>query len=165
MITDPPTVLLVEDDTDDEELTIRGLKRSNLNNPVDVARDGQEALDYLFGTNGHPAKPVPAVVLLDLKLPRVGGLEVLRRIRAEERTRRVPVVILTSSSEDRDLVDGYGLGASSYVCKPIQSDEFATVIGQLGVYWLIINRPPPPADDRTRADQRDHESLRAGGNS
>ena len=153
MIKDAATVLLVEDDRDDEELTLRGLGGTRLNNPVEVARDGQEAVDYLFGTEEHAAKRVPAVVLLDLKLPRVGGLEVLRRIRAEERTRRVPVVILTSSNEDRDLIDGYDAGANSYVCKPIQFEEFANAIKQLGVYWLIINQQAPPAGDDTRADK------------
>jgi two-component system response regulator len=148
MINGVAALLLVEDNRDDEELTLRGLKRTNLKNPVDVVRDGQEALDYFFGTNGQAAKPVPAVVLLDLKLPRVGGLEVLRRIRAAERTRRVPVVILTSSSEDGDLINGYDLGANSYVCKPIQFDEFAAAIAQLGVYWLIINEPAPPGGRR-----------------
>jgi two-component system response regulator len=148
MINGVAALLLVEDNRDDEELTLRGLKRTNLKTPVDVVRDGQEALDYFFGTNGQAAKPVPAVVLLDLKLPRVGGLEVLRRIRAAERTRRVPVVILTSSSEDGDLINGYDLGANSYVCKPIQFDEFAAAIAQLGVYWLIINEPAPPGGRR-----------------
>lgn len=165
MINGPLTALLVEDDPDDEELTIRGLKRTNLRNQVDVARDGQEALDYLFGNEDQAAKPVPVVVLLDLKLPRVGGFEVLKRIRAEERTRRVPVVILTSSSEDRDLINAYDFGANSYVCKPIQFDEFATAIAQLGVYWLTINEPAPAADDETRADKRDYESPAAGGDS
>ena len=145
MIDDLRRVLLVEDDPDDEELTIRGFKRMNLENPVDVARDGQEALDYLFGSRENASRPLPVVVLLDLKLPRIGGLEVLKRIRAEECTRRVPVVILTSSSEDRDIIDGYDAGANSYVCKPIQFDEFATAITQLGVYWLMINRSAPPA--------------------
>jgi CheY-like chemotaxis protein len=148
----PPTVLLVEDDPDDEELTIRGLKRANLQNPIDVARDGQDAIDYLLGTEDQTAKPLPAVVLLDLKLPRVGGLEVLKRIRADERTRRLPVVILTSSSEDRDLINGYDLGANSYVCKPIQFDQFATAVAQLGIYWLMINEPPLSAEDDTHAD-------------
>ena len=136
-------VLLVEDNRDDEELTIRGLERSGLKNPVDVARDGQEALDYLLGTDEHAPEPVPAVIVLDLHLPRVSGLEVLRRIRAHERTRRLPVVILTSSHEDRDVIDGYDLGANSYVCKPIQFEQFATAIAQLGVYWLRINEQPP----------------------
>ena len=107
MINDAPAVLLVEDDRDDEELTLRGLEGAHLNNPVDVARDGQEAVDYLFGTEEQAAERVPALVLLDLKLPRVGGLEVLKRIRAEERTHRVPVVILTSSNDDTDVINGY----------------------------------------------------------
>src|SRR5512144_504320 len=118
MINEPPRVLLVEDNPDDEQLTLGGLQRTNVTNPVDVVRDGQEALDYLFGTDGQPAKPMPAVVLLDLHLPRVGGLEVLKRIRAQERTRLTPVVILTSSSDDGDVANGYDLGVNSYVCKP-----------------------------------------------
>ena len=144
MITDARAVLLVEDNPDDEELTLRGLRRTNLSNPVDVAHDGQEALDYLFGNHDQAAKPLPVVVLLDLHLPRVDGFEVLKRIRAEKRTHRVPVVILTSSSEDQDLIDGYDLGANSYVRKPIQFDEFASAIAQLGVYWLLVNEPAPP---------------------
>jgi two-component system, response regulator len=111
MINDLRPVLLVEDNRDDEELTIRGLERANLQNPVDVARDGQEALDYLFGNDEQAPEPVPAVVVLDVHLPRISGLEVLGRIRAHERTRRLPVVILTSSREDQDLIDGYDLGA------------------------------------------------------
>jgi two-component system, response regulator len=149
MSDQPPTVLLIEDNRDDEELTIRGFKRSSLANPVDVARDGQEALDYLFGTESQPAHSPPVLVLLDLKLPRIGGLEVLERIRGDQRTRRVPVVILTSSGEDRDLIDGYDLGANSYVRKPIRFQEFAPAIAQLGIYWLMINQPPPTADDDT----------------
>jgi two-component system, response regulator len=143
------TVLLVEDNRDDEELTIRGFKRSGLANPVDVARDGQEALDYLFGTESQPANSPPVLVLLDLKLPRVGGFEVLERVRGDERTRRVPVVILTSSGEDRDVIDGYDLGANSYVRKPIRFEEFAPAVAQLAIYWLMINEPAPPADDDT----------------
>lgn len=143
----PRAVLLVEDNPDDEELTVRGLKRANLHHPIDVARDGQEALDYLTGTNEQPPRRVPAVVLLDLKLPRIDGLDVLKRIRTEERTQRVPVVILTSSSEAGDLIHAYDLGANSYVTKPIQFNEFTAAIEQLGVYWLTINQPPPTADD------------------
>ncbi len=142
----PSTVLLIEDNRDDEELTIRGFKRSRLANPVDVARDGQEALDYLFGTESQPAHRPPVRILLDLKLPRVGGLEVLARIRGDQRTRRVPVVILTSSNEEHDLIDGYDLGANSYVRKPIRFEEFAPAIAQLGIYWLMINQPAPNAD-------------------
>lgn len=151
-------VLLVEDNADDAELTIRGLRRANLQNPVDVARDGQEALEYLFGPDVQPRTRVPAVVLLDLKLPRIGGLEVLKRIRAEKRTRRVPVVILTSSSEDYDLINGYDLGANSYVCKPIQFNEFIAAIEQLGVYWLTINERPPPADNDAPPAQQQLQS-------
>ena len=146
MSVHPPTVLLIEDNRDDEELTIRAFKRSSLANPVDVARDGQEALDYLFGTESQPAHRPPVLILLDLKLPRVGGLEVLARIRGDQRTRRVPVVILTSSNEEHDLIDGYDLGANSYVRKPIRFEEFAPAIAQLGIYWLMINQPAPNAD-------------------
>ena len=144
MITDAPAVLLVEDNPDDEELTLRGLRHANLTNPVDVARDGQEALGYLFGNHDRAGKPLPVVVLLDLHLPRVDGFEILKRIRAEKRTHRVPVVILTSSSEDQDLINGYDLGANSYVRKPVRFEEFATAIAQRGVYWVLINEPAPP---------------------
>jgi CheY-like chemotaxis protein len=144
-------VLLVEDNADDAELAIRGLKRANLQNQVDVARDGQQAFEYLFGTGEHVPKRVPSVVLLDLKLPRIDGLEVLNRIRAEERTRLVPVVILTSSSEDRDLINAYHLWANGYVIKPIQFDEFTDAIEHLGLYWLTTNQPAPSADDDTPA--------------
>jgi len=153
-------ILLVEDEPDDEELTIRGFKRINLNNPVDVARDGQEALDYLFSSPEHAPRPLPVVVLLDLKLPRFGGLEVLKRIRAEEHTHRLPVVILTSSGEENDIIDGYDSGANSYVRKPIQFDEFATAIAQLGLYWLMINTPAPPAEytsSTTRLDDTEED--------
>ena len=149
MIKDAPTVLLVEDDRDGEELTIRGLQGTHLKNPIDVAHDGQQAVDYLLRTDERAAKPLPAVVLLDLKLPRLSGLEVLKRIRAASRTRRVPVVILTSSSEDADLISGYDSGANSFVRKPIQFEDFATAIKQLGVYWLMVNERPPPADHET----------------
>ena len=158
MINDLRPVLLVEDNGDDEELTIRGLKRANLQNPVDVVRDGGEALDYLFGTDEQAPEPVPAVVVLDVNLPRVSGLEVLRRIRAHERTQRLPVVTLTSSREDQDLIDGYDLGANSYVCKPTQFDQFATAVAQLGVYWLAINEQPPTSQAGTLA-RRQLQSL------
>jgi two-component system, response regulator len=139
----PPAVLLVEDNPDDEELTLRGLRSVNLKAPVDVVRDGQEALDYLFGAQDQGAQPLPVVVLLDLMLPRVDGFEVLTRIRAEKRTRRLPVVILTSSSEDHDLINGYDRGANSYVRKPPEFEEFAGLLRQLASYWLEINEPPP----------------------
>jgi CheY-like chemotaxis protein len=140
-------ILLVEDNPDDEALTLRALKRANVTNPVVVARDGVEALDYLLGTGAHAGRDVtvlPRVVLLDLKLPRLDGLEVLRRIRQDARTRLLPVVILTSSSEEQDRVDGYKLGANSYVRKPVEFNQFAEAVRQLGLYWLLLNQPPPP---------------------
>ena len=140
------TILLVEDDPDDEEFTIRTLKRYNVTNQVAVARDGAEALDYLFGTGRHAGRDTragPAVVLLDLNLPKIRGLEVLERIRADERTRLIPVVILTSSQEDEDLVNGYRLGCNGYVRKPVEFDDFCEAVRQLGMYWLLLNEPPP----------------------
>ena len=137
-------ILLVEDNPDDVTLTMRALKSHNITNEVIVARDGVEAVDYLFGTKVRPATAeLPAVVLLDLKLPKLNGMEVLQRIRAEERTRFLPVVILTSSDEERDLIDGYSLGANSYVRKPVDFVEFTKAAQQLGLYWLLMNRAPP----------------------
>ena len=136
-----PTILLVEDNPDDEELTRIAFEESNLANQLVVARDGVEALDYLFSMDRHL---LPQVVLLDLKLPKLNGLEVLRRLRADERTKYLPVVILTSSDEERDLLDSYGLGANSYVRKPIDFAQFVDSVRQLGLYWLILNRPAPP---------------------
>ena len=140
-------ILLVEDNPDDEALTIRALRKSNITNPVIVARDGKEALDYLFkdreSDSAYAAKRLPAVVLLDLKLPKIDGLEVLRQIRECELTRRLPVVILTSSKEQRDLLEGYNLGANSYVRKPVNFDEFLEAAKQLGLYWMLLNEPPP----------------------
>lgn len=140
-------ILLVEDNRDDEALTLRALKKNNIKNEVVVARDGVEALDYLFGTGfytGRDLTEMPHVILLDLKLPRVDGLEVLRRLRADKRTRLLPVVILTSSNEDQDRINGYGLGANSYVRKPVDFAQFIEAVRQLGLYWLILNEPPPP---------------------
>ena len=131
-------ILLVEDNPDDERLTLRALHRSHLANPVVVARSGDEALQLLFSLN-----PLPCVVLLDLKLPRVDGLEVLRQIRGRDRTRLLPVVVLTSSSEDRDIVESYSLGANSYVRKPVNIDDFTEAVRQLGLYWALINELPP----------------------
>lgn len=142
----PKPILLVEDNPDDEALTLRAFRRNNVKNSVVVAHDGAEALDYLFGTGryaGRSDRELPQVVLLDLKLPKVDGLEVLRRIREEERTRLLPVVILTSSKEERDLVDGYRLGCNSYVRKPVNFDEFLEAARQLGLYWLLLNEAPP----------------------
>jgi CheY-like chemotaxis protein len=146
-VTDDRSILLVEDNPQDEALTIRALKKSNVMNPVVVARDGVEALDYLFARGGHAgrdATDTPQVVLLDLKLPKVDGLEVLKALRADERTRHVPVVVLTSSVEEQDLIRSYGLGANSYVRKPVDFAEFIEAVRQLGLYWLILNHPAPP---------------------
>lgn len=140
-------ILIVEDNPKDEALTLRALKKHNIKNDVVVVRDGAEALDYLFGTGTHAGRDLadlPAVVLLDLKLPKIDGLGVLKRVRADDRTRLLPIVILTSSKEQRDLLDGYSLGANSYVRKPVEFTEFADAIHQLGLYWLILNEPPPP---------------------
>ena len=131
-------ILLVEDNPDDEALTRRALQRNNVKNELIVARDGQEALDYLLG-GGR----LPHLILLDLKLPKIDGLEVLRRLRADERTRLLPVVVLTSSNEERDLVSSYRLGANSYVRKPVDFNEFSEAARQLGLYWLLLNEPPP----------------------
>jgi two-component system, response regulator len=140
------TILLVEDNADDEELTLRAFKRSKVLNRVEVVRDGVEALDYLFATGVHAErdpKALPAVILLDLKLPKLGGLEVLRRVRADERTRRSPVVVLTSSNEEKDILSSYGLGANSFVRKPVDFAQFMEAAQQLGMYWLVMNEPPP----------------------
>lgn len=139
------TILLVENNPDDELLTLRALKKNNVFNKVVVARDGAEALDYLFGEGayaGRDTSDVPQLVLLDLKLPKVDGLEVLRRLRADERTRLLPVVILTSSREQQDLLDGYGYGANSYVRKPVDFAQFSRVVEQLELYWLVLNESP-----------------------
>jgi two-component system response regulator len=140
-------ILLVEDNRDDEALTLRALKKNNIKNEVVVAHDGVEALDYLFGTGSYAGRDLtdtPQVILLDLKVPKVDGLEVLRRLRANERTRLLSVVILTSSNEDQDRINGYGLGANSYVRKPVDFAQFIEAVRQLGLYWLILNQPPPP---------------------
>lgn len=139
-------ILLVEDNPDDEELALRAFERSNIASPeVVVARDGVEALDYLFATGMHAerdADEMPAVVLLDLKLPKMDGFDVLRSIRGEPRTRCLPVVVLTSSREERDVAQSYSLGANSYVCKPVDFTEFVEAVRQLGVYWLLLNLSP-----------------------
>jgi two-component system response regulator len=140
------TILLVEDNANDEYLTLRALKKYNVANDVTVARDGVEALDYLFATGAHAGRDtreLPLVVLLDLKLPKVDGLEVLRRVRSDERTQMLPVVILTSSNEERDVINGYKLGTNSYVQKPVDFAAFMDAVGQLGLYWLMLNQPVP----------------------
>ena len=143
------TVLLVEDNPDDEVLTLRALRRHNLASEAIVARDGQQALDFLFGEGAYGSRDTshqPQVVLLDLKLPKVDGLEVLERMRADSRTRRVPVVILTSSKQEQDLLRSYDLGANSYVRKPVDFEQFIEAARQLGMYWLILNEVPHGRD-------------------
>ncbi|HEX6118282.1 MAG TPA: response regulator [Dongiaceae bacterium] len=139
-------ILLVEDNPDDEALTLRALKKNKVANGVVVARDGAEAVDFLFGTGAHAGRNVaelPQIVLLDLKLPKLDGFEVLRRIRADDRTRVLPVVVLTSSKEERDVVQSYRDGCNSYVRKPVNFDEFIEAARQLGLYWLLLNEGPP----------------------
>jgi CheY-like chemotaxis protein len=149
MADDPRVILLVEDNPDDEALTVRALRKANLRNEIVVARDGVEALDYLFRTGQHVGRDpdrAPQVVLLDIKLPKVDGLEVLRRVRSDPGTALLPVVILTSSSEEQDIVEGYRLGANSYVRKPVDFGHFADAVRQLGLYWVLVNERPPGAD-------------------
>ena len=139
-------ILLVEDNPDDVELTLRALEKNHIKNEVVVARDGAAALEYLFCTGAHADRDpsqMPAVILLDLKLPKLDGLEVLHRLRADRRTRLLPVVILTSSREEQDLVNGYSLGCNSYIRKPVDFLQFSEAVRQLGLYWLLLNEPPP----------------------
>ena len=145
MITKGP-ILLVEDNPDDQKLTVRALKKNNITNEIVIAEDGVQALDFLFATGqyaGRDPRERPSLVLLDLKLPKVDGLEVLARLRADERTKMVPVVVLTSSKEEQDLITSYQRGANSYVQKPVNFLEFVEAAGRLGVYWLMLNEPPP----------------------
>lgn len=139
-------ILLVEDNPDDEALTLRALRKNNIGNEIIVARDGAEALDYLFGTGAYAGRDVslqPELTLLDLKLPKVDGFEVLKKLREDERTKRLPVVILTSSKEQQDVANGYDLGANSYVRKPVDFQQFVDAVRQLGLYWLVLNERAP----------------------
>lgn len=141
-------ILLIEDNPDDEALTLRALQKNNIKNDVVIARDGVEALDYLFGTGSHAGRDtrlMPHVILLDLKLPKVSGFEVLKALRSDSRTKLLPVVILTSSNEERDRIEGYGLGANSYVRKPVEFGSFIEAVRHLGLYWLILNESAPAA--------------------
>ena len=140
------TILLVEDNPDDARLTLRAFTRNNMLNPIEVARDGVEALDFLFARGAHAGRagtPLPTLIILDLKLPKLDGLDVLKAIRADERTRRIPVVIMTSSKEEQDVIASYALGANSYVRKPVDFAEFQEAARVLGIYWLMLNQPPP----------------------
>ena len=138
-------ILLVEDRQDDIDLTLRSLKENKITNKVDVVRDGAEALDYIFAKGAYSLRNIedlPSVILLDIKLPKIDGIEVLKRLRADERTKPLPVVILTSSREESDLINGYKFGCNSYVRKPIEFEEFSKAIKELGLYWLLLNEPP-----------------------
>lgn len=140
------SIMLVEDNADDEALTLRALRRNNIQNDVVVARDGVEALDYLFGTGAFVGRDIrikPVVILLDLKLPKIDGLEVLRRLRADARTQFIPVVVLTSSKEEQDLISSYSFGCNSYIRKPVDFIQFVEAVRQLGLYWLVLNEVPP----------------------
>jgi two-component system response regulator len=139
-------ILLVEDNPDDLELALLALRKGALANRIETARDGEEALDFLFCRGSHSSRSFeqpPKVVLLDLKLPKIDGLEVLRELKNDDRTKSIPVVVMTSSNEQRDMIEGYRLGVNSYIQKPVDFDEFRSIVNQLGFYWLVINQPPP----------------------
>ncbi len=141
-------ILLVEDNPDDAELALHALKKENLANQIMLARDGEEALDFIFCRGPHSGRNFnhqPRLILLDLKLPKVDGLEVLRQVKNDPRTRAIPVVILTASREEKDLVNGYQLGVNAYIQKPVDFDQFRAIVKQLGMFWLVVNQPPPPA--------------------
>ena len=146
-INDPVEILLVEDNPTDAELAMIALKERNLANKLVWVKDGAEALDFLFASGAYAGRKLengPKVVLLDLRMPKVDGLEVLRRVKADNRTKHIPIVVLTSSKEDRDIAESYNLGVNSYIAKPVEFEEFAKVVSELGLYWLLINHPPSP---------------------
>jgi two-component system, response regulator len=145
MVVNSVEILLVEDNPNDVELALHALKKNNIANSNQVVRDGAEALDFLFGTGANAGNAInyrPKVILLDLKLPKVDGMEVLKRIKSDERTRMIPVVVLTSSREERDIVESYKLGVNSYITKPVDFEQFTEAVRQLGLYWLLLNQPP-----------------------
>ncbi|MEK7786616.1 MAG: response regulator [Chloroflexota bacterium] len=145
MIDKPVEILLVEDNPNDVELTLRAFQKNNITNPIHVARDGAEALEFIFATGAYAGRKMengPKVILLDLKLPLVDGLEVLREVKADPRTRLIPVVVLTSSREERDIVESYKLGVNSYIVKPVDFEQFTESVRQLGLYWVLLNQPP-----------------------
>lgn len=145
MVNKPIEILLVEDNPNDMELALHALKKHNLANHIETVRDGAEALEFIFGTGAYAGRSLengPRVILLDLKLPKVDGIEVLRELKADPRTRRIPVVVLTSSSEERDIVETYDLGVNSYIVKPVDFEQFTEAVRQLGWYWLLLNQPP-----------------------
>lgn len=154
MNNDEVEILLVEDNPNDAELAMRALKENNLSNSLRWVKDGAEALDFIFATGAYKGRDVdqpPKLIMLDLRLPKVDGLEVLKKIKADERSRQIPVVVLTSSKEDRDIVDSYRLGVNSYISKPVEFEEFMKTVAELGLYWLILNRPPQAARIATAA--------------
>jgi two-component system, response regulator len=145
MITEKPDIILVEDSASDAELTIRALRKNNIFNELLHLQDGEEALEYIFATGKYADRnieEIPKVVLLDLKMPKISGLEVLRKIKSDERTKSIPVVLLTSSKEENDIVNGYKLGVNSYIVKPVEFENFMKVISDIGLYWLLVNQPP-----------------------
>ena len=144
-VTNEVEILLIEDNPNDVELTLRALKKHNLTNKVHVVKDGAEALEFIFATGAYASRDInhsPRVILLDLKLPKVDGLEVLRQVKSNERTKMIPIVVLTSSKEERDLVESYKLGANSYIAKPVDFESFVKAVSELGMYWLLLNQPP-----------------------
>lgn len=150
---DEPEILLVEDDPSDAELTLHALRHENLANHIQLVRDGEEALDFIFcrgSFDGRSFESPPRVILLDLKLPKVDGMEVLREVKSDPRTRAIPVVILTASREEKDMVNGYHLGVNGYIQKPVDFDKFREAVRRLGLYWLVVNEPPPPAAFRPK---------------
>ena len=144
MLKSTTNILLIEDNPDDVELTLYAFKKNNIANPVEVVRDGQEALDYLFykGKYSNSTHPLPGLILLDLKLPKVDGIEILKKVKHDRRLKLIPVIVITSSEEDRDVIESYDLGVNSYIRKPVDFDQFVETVKNIGLYWLLLNKPP-----------------------